>query len=308
MRRVVQLVLVLALAGPCLLWAGSDSAKPLSRESRLQILRGLHSELATAKRALPRGEDPVPLDSEGQVDEEELQYLIGSNGAALLPGKRVQITKIDFRKEEIIFELNGGGKTTSKWYESIRITGSGGRTRPVTRQVAMPTGSSIALRFESPVPDMTADEVKKILATLLDFSPRSASTIYVESLPKEMQEAIKNHQVLVGMDRQLVLAAKGRPDRKVRERHGRIELEDWIYGVPPSKITFVTFQGNEVIEVKEYMPGVASEAVRAAEADSAASPIPDEPAPEAPVPADSPPAPSVSVPPSEHPSERLSEQ
>ena len=306
MRRVVQLVLVLALAVPCLLWAGSDSAKPLSRESRVQILRGLHSELATAKRHLPRGEEPVPLDSKGQVDEEELQYLIGTNGAALLPGKKVQITKIDFRKEEIIFELNGGGKTTSKWYESIRISGSGGRTRPVTPQVAMPTGSSIALRFENPVPDMTADEVKKILGTLLDFSPRSASTIYVESLPKEIQEAIKNHQVLVGMDRQLVLAAKGRPDRKIRERHGRIELEDWIYGVPPSKITFVTFQGNEVIEVKEYMPGVASEAVRAAEADSAASPIPDEPAPEAPVdvPAASPP---VSLPPSEPPSEHPSE-
>ncbi len=111
------------------------------------------------------------MDSKGQVDEEELQYLIGTNGAALLPGKKVQITKIDFRKEEIIFELNGGGKTTSKWYESIRISGSGGRTRPVTPQVA--TGSSIALRFENPVPDMTADEVKKILGALLDFSPRS---------------------------------------------------------------------------------------------------------------------------------------
>ena len=302
MRRLVQLVIVLALALPCLLWAGSNPAKPLTRESRLQILRGLHSELATAKRALPRGEDPVPLDSEGQVDEEELQHLIGTNGAALRPGERVQITKIDFRKEEIIFELNGGGKEKSKWYQKIQI-GFGGPTRPVTRQMAMPTGSSVALRFESPVPDMTADELKKILGTLLDFSPRSASTIYVESLPKEIQEAIKNQQVLVGMDRQLVLAAKGRPDRKVRERHGGIELEDWIYGIPPSKITFVTFQGNEVIEVKEYTPGVASEAVRAAEADSAASPVPDEPAPEAPVPADSPPAPSVSLPPSEPPSE-----
>ena len=90
------------------------------------------------------------------------------------------------------------------------------------------------------------------------------------------------------MDRQLVVAAKGRPDRKVRERQGRIELEDWIYGVPPSKITFVTFQGNEVIEVKEYTPGVASEAVRAAKAESAALPLPDESAPEPLVPVEVP--------------------
>ena len=297
MNWVAQLVPVLALALPSLLWAGNKPASALSPKSRLQILRGLHSELATVKKALPRGEEPVPLDSQGQVDEEELQYLVGMNGVALRPGERVQITKIAFRKKEIVFDINGGGKQKGKWYQRIQI-GVGGATRPLTRQVALPTGSSIALRFEGPVPDLTADQVKQALGGLLDFSRRSASVVYTESLPKEVREAIKNHQVLVGMDRQMVVAARGRPDRKVRERHGRIELEDWIYGVPPSKVTFVTFRGNDVISVKEFTPGVASEAVRAAEADRAASPIRASQASEPPIPADAPSAPSVSLPPS----------
>ena len=288
---IVFILFILAVALPGLLWAGSKPASTLSHESRLQILRGLHSEFATLKKALPRGEEPVPLDSQGQVDEEELQHLTGMNGVALQPGERVQITNIAFRKKEIVFDLNGGGKEKGKWYQRIQI-GFGGATRPVTRQMALPTGSSIALRFEGPVPDLTSDQVKQVLGGLLDFSRRSASFIYTESLSKEVREAIKNHQVLVGMDRQMVIAARGRPDRKVRERRGRIELEDWIYGVPPSKVTFVTFRGSEVIEVKEYTPGVASEALRAATADTAESSVDEEDASEAAVPAEVPPAPS----------------
>ena len=291
LTQLVLILLILAVALPDLLWAGGKPASTLSHESRLQILRGLHSEMATLKKALPRGEEPVPLDSQGQVDEEELRHLTGMNGVALQPGERVQITNIAFRKKEIVFDLNGGGKEKGKWYQRIQV-GFGGTTRPVTRQMALPTGASIALRFEGPVPDLTSDQVKQVLGGLLDFSRQSASVIYTESLSKEVREAIKNHQVLVGMDRQMVIAARGRPDRKVREQHGRIELEDWIYGVPPSKVTFVTFRGSEVIEVKEYTPGVASEALRAATAETAESSVDAEDASETPVPAEAPPAPS----------------
>ena len=34
-----------------------------------------------------------------------------------------------------------------------------------------------------------------------------------------------------------------------------VETEDWIYGKPPGKITFVTFAGSKVIAVKETYAG-----------------------------------------------------
>jgi hypothetical protein len=75
----------------------------------------------------------------------------------------------------------------------------------------------------------------------------------VETLPPQFQQAIKDHQAIVGMDSEMVMAAMGRPDHKVRERDpdGK-ETEDWIYGTPPAKTTFVTFAGDNVVRVKEF--------------------------------------------------------
>ena len=267
----------------------SKPAKTLRPESRVWILRGLLSEFCTLRKALPRGEKGLPLDSQGKIDEKEVLRLITNNGVALRPGELVQITKINFRRNEILFDLNGGGKKKRRWFQNIEV-GMGGPTRPVnTGQAAeLPTGSSIALEFGGPVPDLTVDDLKRMLTPVLDFTRRSASVLYTESLPKEIQEAIKNHQVLVGMDHEMVLAARGRPERKVRERRGRKEVEEWIYGVPPAKITFVTFEGDKVIEVKEFTPGVASEALRSSQSEAAPAPPPAQPAsappPPAPVP------------------------
>jgi hypothetical protein len=55
------------------------------------------------------------------------------------------------------------------------------------------------------------------------------------------------------MDQEMVLAAMGRPEHKVREKspEGK-ETEDWIYGNPPAHTTFVTFAGDTVIRVEEF--------------------------------------------------------
>lgn len=278
--------------------AASEKAKRLRQESRVWILRGLQSEFATLRKPAPRGDQGIPLDTQGAIDEKELLRLNTNNGIALRPGDLVQITAIRFKDKEIIFELNGGGKKKRRWFERIEV-GMGGSTRPVntSQSMEMPTGSSIVLAFGAPLPDLTSDDLKRMLAPALDFTRRSASVLYTETLPKEIQEAIKNNQVLVGMDREMVLASRGRPERKVRESRGGVELEDWIYGKTPSKILFVTFDGDKVVEVKEFTPGVASEAARAAEkapAESApAQPVvapPPAPAP-APAPTPAPPAP-----------------
>ena len=277
----------------------------LRAESRVWIIRGLQAEFATARQAMPRGEKGLPLHENGTVDEKELLQRMTDFGPAIRPGEIVQITGIDFKADKIIFELNGGGKKKRKWYEGLEI-GMGRSTHPVAtnQSMAIPQGSTIELAFEGRVPDITSDELKQMLTPVLDFTRRSASVLYTESLPPEIQEAIKNREAVVGMDRDMVLAARGRPDRKVRTTKGRIELEDWIYGVPPAKILFVTFEGDTVIEVKEFTPGIASDAVRAMEAKTlevettvplpsapAGDPPPSTPVSPAPAPVPPPPAP-----------------
>ena len=76
---------------------------------------------------------------------------------------------------------------------------------------------------------------------------------WVETLPKEYQDAIRDHKALPGMDQDTVIAAVGRPDRKVRERNSQgVETEDWIYGNPPARTVFVTFLGDKVQKVEEF--------------------------------------------------------
>ena len=66
-----------------------------------------------------------------------------------------------------------------------------------------------------------------------------------------MQEAIKNHKVLVGMDRDMVIYAKGRPPKKIRDKDDKgQDYEEWIYGNPPEEVDFVRFQGEVVARLE----------------------------------------------------------
>ncbi|MDQ6678221.1 MAG: DUF2845 domain-containing protein, partial [Acidobacteriota bacterium] len=98
---------------------------------------------------------------------------------------------------------------------------------------------------------MKAQEVKKILSPLLDFEKRSATDLYSASLTPEIQKAIKEKRAESGMDKDQVVLALGRPEHKVRETKDGAELEDWIFGRPPGRILFVTFENSRVVKVKE---------------------------------------------------------
>jgi hypothetical protein len=65
-----------------------------------------------------------------------------------------------------------------------------------------------------------------------------------------VKEAILAHHVLVGMNQEMVLHAKGKPPKKVRERDGETEYEEWIYGDAPADVDFVRFVGEEVVRVE----------------------------------------------------------
>jgi len=224
----------------------SGESHKLTDEQRLELVRGLTAEYATAKIGLPRSKKSLEYDSKG---------------SAARTGDLVQISRIDIEDDKIVLQINGGYNSgKGKWYQRVQI-GMGTQTAPISQgQSNAPGGTSIALLFHQPLPPLKAAEIKKMLAPILDFEKHTATETYVESLPPEMQQAVKEKRAVEGMDREEVLLALGRPVRKVREVKEGDELEDWIYGTAPGKITFVTFKGSKVTRVKETYAGLGTEA------------------------------------------------
>ena len=79
---------------------------------------------------------------------------------------------------------------------------------------------------------------------------RNKEQAYLDTVPPKVKEAIVAHRVLVGMNQEMVLHAKGKAPKKVRERDGETEYEEWIYGEAPADVDFVRFVGDEVVRVE----------------------------------------------------------
>ena len=74
---------------------------------------------------------------------------------------------------------------------------------------------------------------------------------YLETVPPAVKQAVKDHKVLVGMNREMVNYAKGRPEKKIREKDADgMEFEEWIYGTPPQPVEFVRLMGDEVVRME----------------------------------------------------------
>jgi len=226
----------------------------LNEDDRVEILRGLLSEYATVKALLPRSKKPLPFDASGVLDKQAWDQAGREFGPAARVGDLVQITHVDIENDKIVLEINNGMKgAKGSWKDHVQV-GVGPTMRPINTQQNSnaPSGTSIALLFGGPVPSLKAGEIKKMMAPVLDFDAQSATDNYFEKLPEPIQKAIKANKVIVGMDRDQVLLAVGRPRHKERNvTNDGAETEDWIYGDPPGKITFVTFVGSKVTGVKE---------------------------------------------------------
>lgn len=241
-----------------------SKSKPLQPESRLAIVRYVSGEFARALKPLPAGRKGFHFLAGQPLDEKVLRQTVANSGPAVNTGDNVQITRIEFREKEIVFDLNGGGRGRGGWRNHIQIdmggapmpqatsttTTNGGEVAPGYHGV----GATIFLDFGKPLPDMTPDQLKQWLGVVLDFSKqRSAAVQWVQTLPPEMQQAIKDKHVVVGMTQDMVVAAIGKPEKKVRERDATgAETEDWIYGQPPDKMTFVTFLDEKVVRIREF--------------------------------------------------------
>jgi hypothetical protein len=241
------LVLLLALCAATL----STKEEP-SKDARINLIRGFVSEIAVSKVVLPRGKRGIFLDAQGKIDQSDADKELRMNGAAVNSGTPVAITKITFKPHRVVFEINGGGKRRKKWYQRIEI-GVGSQTVPIAPQTQiLAYGSWITLKLPEKDEDLTVDQTKELLNGVLDFTRHSPTVLYSPVVPAEFKEAIKNHKVLVGMDRDAVLSSKGAPERKVREqRPDGTEEEDWIYGLPPH-VLYVVLEGDTVVRVQQY--------------------------------------------------------
>jgi hypothetical protein len=231
------------------------SGQKLTEDDRVEILRGMLSEYATVKALLPRSKRPLPFDASGSWNKEVWDQAGREFGPAARVGDLVQITHVAIENNQIVLEINNGmkGKGSGTWRDHVQV-GVGPTMAPINRQQNSnaPSGTSIALLFGGPVPEVKADEIKKILTPVLDFDAQTAADNYVEKLPEPIQKAIKANKAIVGMDRDQVLLAIGKPRHKERNvTNDGAETEDWIYGDPPGKITFVTFVGAKVTRIKE---------------------------------------------------------
>jgi hypothetical protein len=233
----------------------SAKATPLQPQSRLEIVRYVSGEFARVVKPIPGGKKGFKIAVGHKFNEVELRDAIRHEGTVASVGDTVQVTSIDFREKEIIIEINGGGKKHFNLREHLQV-GIGGTTAPGTGQSGpqKAPGGVLVLDYGRTVPDMSADDLMTDLQNFLSFSKeQSAAVNWVDTLPAIFKDAIKDREAVVGMDHEMVLAALGRPDHKVRERDpDGTETEDWIYGNPPARTTFVTFTGDKVVRVKEF--------------------------------------------------------
>ena len=234
----------------------ATAADKLTLEDRIEISRGMNAEYATSKIVLPRSKKALVLNSDGTWDKSIWQEATKQFGLAARVGDLIQITKVDIEAEKIVFEINHGMKGNKKWYERIEV-GMGGSTAPISNSDSnAASGTVISLNFGKPVPPLKTAEIKKIFAAILDFEKHSATEAYVDSLPPEIKEAITRKTAIETMDREQVMLALGKPRSKTRETKDGFDQEDWIYGEPPGKITFVTFRGSKVYKVRDVFAGM----------------------------------------------------
>ena len=237
-----------------------DNRAKLSDGTRMQLIQLFNAELVRVRKSFPIGYKDISVTSDGKVKPEDgrLNQLAMTYGPAAKIGDLARITNIAFHEKSIYFEINGGPKKKTKWYQHVTIGGMGGSVTPGANDPnqGQPTGAAFTLEFKKYVPEMTGPELKQLLNPVFDFSMKSAAEVYMDTLPPKAKEAIKNHQVLVGMNRDMVVMAKDRPPQKVREKDEKgQEYEEWIYGAPPQEVTFIRFSGDEVSMVKTMKVG-----------------------------------------------------
>jgi hypothetical protein len=260
MKRFPAYALLTLLFWP--LAAKLAAKEKLTEGERIELIRGLAAEYAKVKEFLPKSKKPLEFEADGTWDKSHWASVGQEMGPVARVGELVQITRVILLKDRIVLEINGGQKNGRHWYDHVEV-GMGNRTTPINQQQNQGNvGTSVEVLFHKPLESVDSAQIKAILKPVLDFDKSTATKLYSETLTPEVKKAITEKRAEEGMDRQQVLLALGRPERKIREVKNGDELEDWIYGTPPGRILFVTFNGDKVLKVKETYAGLGAEAAK----------------------------------------------
>jgi hypothetical protein len=230
--------------------------RPLDAKTRLMLVRYLESEQGFAMRPLPRGHKGILLEANGKLVPAGEAYLNMATvqGISAKPGDRVVISNVRIDHNKIIFDLNGGPDARHRFLSHIQIgmgdPDYGDPTEPIVQSGEIPVGARLTLAFHGDVPELTGDDVEALLAPLISFKVETPIEAYTATLPPALKTAILNHEVWVGMNEDMVMFAKGRPENKYRETDDNMPVTIWMYGKPPQEVDFVRFNGNRVIRVE----------------------------------------------------------
>jgi len=224
----------------------------LDPKTRLDLIRALQAEQGFAMRPFPGGHKGLTLEANGKLDPagEAYMNMVENSGLSAKPGDRLVVTDVKIQRSKIVFDLNGGPDLKHRFLRHIEV-GPGPFTAPVIQDDGtLPTGTRLTLTFKDHVPMLTNHEVMALLAPLISFEVKTPIQAFTDTVPPKLKAAILNHQVMVGMTTDMVLFAKGQPERKIREMDGQMPFEEWIYGSAPKDVEFVRINGNRVIRVE----------------------------------------------------------
>jgi hypothetical protein len=250
------LLLVSVAAG----WGDDAPSAALSAQHRMDLVRTFNADLVYIRTKFPMGKTGLTL-KEGKLSPSgnDLDRMIALWGPAVKPGDRALITQFLIKNDRIHLEINGGPVKKEKWYQHLQVGMNGSMGTPggdPNGPQNNPRGSYVDVVFDHHVPDLTVEQLKQMLWPVFDFDSKTPVDAYLETVPPKVKDAIKNHQVLVGMNREMVIYSKGRPDKKIREKDEQgAEYEDWIYGDPPHDVDFVRVVGDEVVRVETMKVG-----------------------------------------------------
>jgi hypothetical protein len=247
---------------------------PMTERGRRELMRDLEAEQGFAHRVLPVG-TILTLQANGNMTPKDEAYkqVIYKKGQAASPGDRVVITAMVVKGDRIVIDLNGGPYVAHRFLRHVQV-GVGGATSAPPDLLDQATGCRVNLVFEGGTPEVSAPEVKALLEPIVDFGAKTSEVAYAETLPTPVKAAIESHEVLVGMNHRMVLAAMGEPEHKLREGTGDNKYEEWIYGHQPQTVTFVRFEGDRVSQIKVAALGKPIEVHSADELDGYLPPKP----------------------------------
>lgn len=228
------------------------STAPMDERDRLEIVRIMQAEQGFAMRPLPGGHKGLTLAANGKLEPAGEAYLnmATDDGISVRPGGRVVITNVHIDRNKLVFDLNDGPDAKHRFLRHLSIGMDPDYDTPVVNDTQNPGGARVTLTFKSRIPELTGPQVKALLAPLISFDVKTPIQAYTDTLPKPLKQAILDHEVLVGMNTDMLMFAKGEPQQKYHEMQGQMPVDIWIYGRPPEEVTFVRINGNRVIRVE----------------------------------------------------------